>query len=83
MASLKRARLSLSEEYKIAITQVESETKPLMVAEKYAVPRNTIPTCPPPGNKEKLKVLFNLVRIAQKGKNLRVGQNKNLEKALF
>ena len=83
MASLQRARLSLSEEYKIAITPVESETKPLMVAEKYAVPRNTIPTWLPPGNKEKLKVLFNLVRIAQKGKTWGSGRIRIWRKHYF
>ena len=41
MASLKRKRLRLSNEYK-AITDMESGAKPSEVAEKYSVPRNTI-----------------------------------------
>ena len=57
MASLKRKRLFLSEKYK-AITEVESGTKPLKVAEKYGVPRNPRSTWLLPGNKEKIKVAF-------------------------
>ena len=59
MASLKRKWLSFSNKYK-AITAVESGAKPSKVAEKYGVPRNAISTWLLPGNKEKIKVLFNL-----------------------
>ena len=48
MTSLKRKRLSLSKKYE-AITEVESGTKPLKVAEKYGVLRNTISTWLLPG----------------------------------
>ena len=53
MAGLAGKRLSLSEKYK---------------AEKYGVSSNTISTWMLHGNKEKLTVPFNLVRLAQKGK---------------
>ena len=63
MASLKRKKLSLSEKYK-AITEVESGTEPLKVAEKYGAPRNTISAWLLLANKEKIK----LVRLSQKAK---------------
>ena len=53
MTGLTGKRLSLSEKYK---------------AEKYGVSSNTISTWMLHGNKEKLTVPFNLVRLAQKGK---------------
>ena len=53
MAGLTGKRLSLSEKYK---------------AEKYGVSSNTISTWMLHGNKAKLTVPFNLVRLAQKGK---------------
>ena len=81
MASLKRKRLSPYGKYK-AITEVRSGTKPSKVAEKYGIPRNTVLKWLP-GNKKKLKMLFKLVRLAQKRKNVRVRQNENLEKVLF
>ena len=59
MVRFQGKRLSLSYKYK-AITDVESGTQPPKVAEKYGVPRNTVSTWVLPGNKEKLKVLFNL-----------------------
>ena len=56
MTSLKK-RLSLSEKNK-AITHMESGTKPLKVAQRYGVPRNTILTWLLLGNKEKFKGAF-------------------------
>ena len=67
MASLNMKILSLSEKYK-TISEVESATKPSKVAEKYGIPRYKISTRLLPGKEEKLKMLFNLVRLAQKGK---------------
>ena len=80
MASLKRKRLSLSKKYK---SEVDSGTKLLKVAEKYCVLRNTISTWLLTGNKEKIKVTFQSIEVSTKRKNVRVGQNENLEKELF
>ena len=80
MASLKRKRLSLSKRYK---SEVDSGTKLLKVAEKYGVLRNTISTWLLTGNKEKIKVAFQSIEVSTKRKNVRVGQNENLEKELF
>ena len=77
----KEKRLSLVEKYK-AITELESGTKPSKVAEKYGVPRNTISTWLLPENKEKIKSAFHFGEVGTKRKNIRVGQNENLEKAL-
>ena len=57
IASLKRKRLLPSEKYK-AITKVKSGKKPLKVAKKYGIPRNTIWTWLLPGKKEILKVFL-------------------------
>ena len=46
-----------SEKYK-AITKVKSGKKPLKVAKKYGIPRNTIWTWLLPGKKEILKVFL-------------------------
>lgn len=57
MESLKSKRLLLPEKYNV-VTEVESGTKPLTVAEKFGGPGNT--TWLLPGSKEKLKELSNL-----------------------
>ena len=62
MVSLKRKRLSFSEKYK-AITDLESGTKSSKLVEKYSVKKCDINMAAT--NKE---VLFNLMRLAQKGK---------------
>ena len=65
MVSLKRKKLSLSEKYK---SEVDSGTKPLKVAEICDALRNIILIWLVPGKKRKLKLLFNLVSLAQKEK---------------
>ena len=66
MVILKRKRSSLFEKYK-AITVMESK-KPSKLAKNCGFTRNAISTWLLSGNKEKIKVLFNVVRLAQKGK---------------
>ena len=43
---------------------MESGIKPLKVAEKYGVPRNTIQTWLLPGNKEKNKSVFQFSEVS-------------------
>ena len=81
MTCLNRKRLSLSAKDK-AFTEVESGTKPSKVAEKHGFPRNTILTWLLPGKKEKT-VAFQSGKVSTKKKNMRIGQNENLEKELF
>ena len=80
MSTGKRKRVSLGEKYK-AITDLESGLKPSKVAEKYDVPRNTISTWLK--KKEEIKSAFKSGEVSSKRKNMRIGQNDNLEKALF
>ena len=80
MSTGKRKRVSLGEKYK-AITDLESVLKPSKVAEKYDVPRNTISTWLK--KKEEIKSAFKSGEVSSKRKNMRIGQNDNLEKALF
>ena len=80
MSTVKRKRVSLSEKYK-AITELESGIKPSKVAEKYHVPRNTVSTWLK--KKEEIKNTFKSGEVSSKGKNMRIGQNDDLEKALF
>ena len=80
MSTGKRKRVSLGEKYK-AITDLESGLKPSKVAEKYDVPRNTISTWLK--KKEEIKSAFKSGEVSSKRKNMRIGQNDNLEKELF
>ena len=80
MSTGKRKRVSLGEKYK-AITDLESGLKPSKVAEKYNVPRNTISTWLK--KKKEIKSAFKSGEVSSKRKNMRIGQNDNLEKALF
>ena len=80
MSTGKRKRVSLVEKYK-AITDLESGLKPSKVAEKYDVPRNTISTWLK--KKGEIKSAFKSSEVSSKRKNMRIGQNGNLEKALF
>ena len=80
MSTGKRKRVSLGEKSK-AITDLESGLKPSKVAEKYDVPRNTISTWLQ--KKEEIKSAFKSGEVSSKRKNMRIGQNDNLEKALF
>ena len=80
MSTGKRKRVSLGEKCK-AITDLESVLKPSKVAEKYDVPRNTISTWLK--KKEEIKSAFKSGEVSSKRKNTRIGQNDNLEKALF
>ena len=80
MSTGKRKRVSLGEKYK-AITDLESDLKPSKVAEKYDVPRNTISTWLK--KKEEIKSAFKSGEVSSKRKNMRIGQNDNLDKALF
>ena len=82
MASLKKKRLQLSEKYK-AITEVESGTKPSTLTEEHNYLRNTILTSLLPENKEKIKSASQSGEVTTRMKNVRVGQNENLEKVLF
>ena len=79
MSTVKRKRVSLGEKYK-AITEVESGIKPSKVAEKYDVPRNTVSTWL---KKKEIKNAFKSDEVSSKRKNMRIGQNDDLEKALF
>ena len=65
MSTVKRKPVSLGEKYK-AITELESGIKPLKVAEKYDVPRNTVSTWLK--KKKKSKMLSNPAKLARKGK---------------
>ena len=80
MSTIKRKRVSLGEKYK-AITELESGIKPSKVAEKYDVPRNTVSTWLK--KKEEIKNPFKSGEVSSKRKNMRIGQNDDLEKALF
>ena len=80
MSTVKRKRVSLGEKYK-AITELESGIKPSKVAEKYDVPRNTVSTWLK--KKEEIKNAFKSGEVSSKRKNMRIGQNDDLEKALF
>ena len=80
MSTGKRKRVSLGEKHK-AITDLESGLKPSKVAEKYNVPGNTISTWLK--KKEEIKSAFKSGEVSSKRKNMRIGQNDNLEKALF
>ena len=80
MSTGKRKRVSLGEKYK-AITDLESCLKPSKVAEKYDVPRSAISTWLK--KKEEIKSAFKSGEVSSKRKNMRIGQNDNLEKALF
>ena len=80
MSTVKRKRVSLGEKYK-AITELESGIKPSKVAEKYEVPRNTVSTRLK--KKEEIKNAFKSGEVSSKRKNMRIGQNDVLEKALF
>ena len=80
MSTGKRKRVSLVEKYE-AITDLESGLKPSKVAEKYDVPRNTISTWLK--KKGEIKSAFKSSEVSSKRKNMRIGQNGNLEKALF
>ena len=80
MSTGKRKRVSLGEKFK-AITDIESGLKPSKVAEKYDVPRNTISTWIK--KKKEIKSAFSSGEVSLKRKNMRIGQNENLEKALF
>ena len=80
MSTVKRNRVSLGEKYK-AITELESGIKPSKVAEKYDVPRNTVSTWLK--KKEEIKNAFKSGEVSSKRKNMRIGQNGDLEKALF
>ena len=80
MSTGKRKRVSLREKYK-AITDLESGLELSKVAEKYDVPRNTISTWLK--KKEEIKSAFKSGEVSSKRKNMRIGQNDNLEKALF
>ena len=82
MTSLTRKWLPLSEKKKKAIAKVELRTKPSKIVKKYDVPRNTISTWLLLGNTGKLSV-FQSGEVSKKWKNVRLGQNENLEKALF
>ena len=77
--SLKRRSLWLSEKYR-AITEMESRTKPLDLAKRDGVSRNTISTWLLPG---KIKSAFQSDEVSTKRENVTVGQNENLEKALL
>ena len=79
MVSLKRRSLWLSEKYR-AITEMESRTKPLDLAKRDGISRNTISTWLLPG---KIKSAFQSDEVSTKRENVTVGQNKNLEKALL
>ena len=72
--------MSLGERYK-AITELESGIKPSKVAEKYDVPRNTVSTGLK--QKEEIKNAFKSGEVSSKRKNMRIGQNDDLEKALL
>ena len=72
--------MSLGEKYK-AITELESGIKPSKVAEKYDVPKNTVSTWLK--EKEEIKNAFKSGEVSSKRKNMRIGQNDDLEKALF
>ena len=80
MSTVKRKRVSLGEKYK-AITELESSIKPSKVAEKYDVPKNTVSTWLK--KKEEIKNAFKSGEVSSKRKNVRIGQNDDLEKALF
>ena len=80
MLTVKRKRVSLGEKYK-GVTELESGIKPSKVAEKYDVPRNTVSTWLK--KKEEIKNAFKSGEVSSKRKNMRTGQNDDLEKALF
>ena len=80
MSTVKRKRVRLGETYK-AITELESGIKPSKVAGKYDVPRNTVSTWLK--KKEEIKNAFKSGEVSSKRKNMRIGQNDDLEKALF
>ena len=80
MSTVNRKRVSLGEKYK-AITELETGIKPSKVAEKYDVPRNAVSTWFK--KKEEIKNAFKSSEVSSKRKNMRIGQNDDLEKALF
>ena len=62
---------------------MESGKKSSTLTEKYNYLRNTMLTSLLPGNKEKIKSASQSGEVTTKMKNVRVGQNENLEKVLF
>ena len=72
----KQKRSLVSEKYK-EIAEVESGIKPPRIAEKYGVPRNSMPTWLLPGNEERIKSAFQSGEFSTKGKIVRVSLRRS------